>query len=58
MGSEQEQRQLLAAAWLSKRDVAKAHGSMIVYVSKKSDARSFVADGRDAGDASTRAAAE
>jgi hypothetical protein len=32
-------------AWLSKRDVPKAYGSMVVYVTKKSDARRLVAEG-------------
>jgi hypothetical protein len=32
-------------AWLSKRDVPKAYGSMVVYVTKRSDARRLVAEG-------------
>jgi regulator of replication initiation timing len=32
-------------AWLSKRDVPKAYGSMVVYVTKKSDARRLIAEG-------------
>ena len=32
-------------AWLSKKDVPKAYGSMVVYVTKKSDARRLIAEG-------------
>lgn len=32
-------------AWLSKKDIPKAYGSMVVYVTRKSDARRLVAEG-------------
>jgi hypothetical protein len=32
-------------AWLSKKDVPKAYGSMVVYLTKKSDARRLITDG-------------
>ena len=32
-------------AWLSKKDIPKAYGSMVVYVTKKSDARRLIAEG-------------
>ena len=32
-------------AWLSKRDVPKAYGSMVVYMTKKSDARRLISEG-------------
>ena len=31
--------------WLSKKDVPKAYGSMVVYVTKGSDARRLLAEG-------------
>jgi hypothetical protein len=43
--SEENGTTVAKIAWLSKRGVPKAYGSMVVYVTKKSDARMLVADG-------------
>ncbi|RKK65382.1 hypothetical protein BFJ68_g18659, partial [Fusarium oxysporum] len=32
-------------AWLSKRDIPKAYGSMVVYLKKRSEARRFINEG-------------
>jgi hypothetical protein len=32
-------------AWLSKKDVPKAYGSMVVYLTKREDARRFIIEG-------------
>ncbi|EWZ29363.1 hypothetical protein FOZG_16991 [Fusarium oxysporum Fo47] len=32
-------------AWLSRRDVPEAHGSMVVYLKKRSEARRFISEG-------------
>ena len=43
--SEENGTTVAKIAWLSKREVPKAYGSMVVYVTKKSDARMLVAEG-------------
>ncbi|KAJ5865178.1 uncharacterized protein N7529_007094 [Penicillium soppii] len=43
--SEENEATVAKVAWLSKRESAKAYGSMVVYLTKGSDARRLLADG-------------
>jgi FtsZ-binding cell division protein ZapB len=43
--SEENETTVAKIAWLSKKDVPKAYGSMVVYLTKGSDARRLVAEG-------------
>lgn len=43
--SEKNRTTVAKIAWLSKRDIPKAYGSIVVYVTKKSDARRLIAKG-------------
>jgi hypothetical protein len=42
---EENKTTVAKIAWLSKKDVPKANGSMVVYLTKKSDARRLIAEG-------------
>jgi hypothetical protein len=43
--SEENRTTVTKIAWLSKRDIPKAYRSMVVYVTKRSDARRLIAEG-------------
>jgi hypothetical protein len=43
--SEENEATVAKIAWLSRKDSAKAYGSMVVYLTKGSDARRLLADG-------------
>jgi hypothetical protein len=45
MLSRENDTEVAKIAWLSKRDVPKAYGSMVVYLKKRSEARRFVNEG-------------
>jgi hypothetical protein len=42
---QENETTMAKVAWLSKRDVPKAYGSMVVYLTKAADARRLLADG-------------
>ena len=43
--SQENETQVVKVAWLSNREVAKAYGSMVVYLNKGSEARRFLSEG-------------
>jgi myosin heavy subunit len=45
MLSRENDTEVAKIAWLSKRDVPKAYGSMVVYLKKRSEARRFINEG-------------
>ncbi|SPJ70278.1 related to reverse transcriptase [Fusarium torulosum] len=45
MLSGENDTEVAKIAWLSKRDVPKAYGSMVVYLKKRSEARRFITEG-------------
>lgn len=58
--SEENGATVAKIAWLSKKDVPKAYGSMVVYLTKKSNSRRIIADGffHVGGESSTTSAFE
>jgi hypothetical protein len=43
--SEENETTIAKISWLSKKDVPKAYGSMVVYLTKSNDARRFITEG-------------